>query len=157
MGIACRARTQGMPLTRAIERYTPREDGIDFLMRDGPTEVVCEITLQASGAFRRRMDRANGKPSRCRESWRGLTLSQFGRTICLTEPTKIFETGRDAIERAASDKYDRTARVPYEVLTVTIEDLDADASRGGPDLLGESGLGGEEVGTMLTGERATAT
>jgi hypothetical protein len=33
--------------------------------------------------------------------------------------TEIFETGRDRIERAASNKYDQTTRIPYEVLTVT--------------------------------------
>jgi hypothetical protein len=66
-------------------------------MRDGPTEVVCRIDLDA--------------------------LSQFDRTIGLTEPTEIFETARDRIERAASNKYDQTTRVPYEILAVTIEDL----------------------------------
>jgi hypothetical protein len=86
-----------MPLTRAQERYTLREDGIHFLMHDGPAEVVCRIDLAA--------------------------LSLFGRTIGLTEPTEIFETGRDRIERAASHKYDQTTRVPYEVLTITIKDL----------------------------------
>ena len=61
--------------------------------------------------------------------WSNITieaLSQFGRTIGLTEPTQIFETGRAAIERAASDKYDRTSRGPYEVVTVTIHDLGLD-------------------------------
>jgi hypothetical protein len=66
-------------------------DGIGFLMQDGPTEVVCRITIDA--------------------------LSQFGRTIGFTEPADVFETGRDAIERAASNKYDRTSRRPYEVVT----------------------------------------
>jgi Protein of unknown function (DUF1488) len=102
-----------MALTRANERYTYGVDGIHFLMHDGPIGigpmwVVCRVTLEA--------------------------LSQFGRTMRLTEPTDIFETGRDAIERAASNKYDRTTRVPYEILTVTIEDLDVDASQDGPDL-----------------------
>jgi hypothetical protein len=69
-------------------------------MEDGPVKVVCQITVE--------------------------TLCQFGRTIGLTEPTQIFETGRAAIERAASDKYDRTSRCPYEVLTVTIDDLGLD-------------------------------
>jgi Protein of unknown function (DUF1488) len=78
---------------RADERYTVRQDGIIFLMLDGPMEVVCEITLEA--------------------------LSQLGTTIGSTEPTDVFVTGRDAIERAASDKYDRTSRRPYEIITVT--------------------------------------
>ncbi len=51
-----------------------------------------------------------------------------GRTISLTEPTEIFETGRDAIERAASNKYDRTSRRPYEVLTITADDLELDSA-----------------------------
>jgi len=67
-------------------------------MQDGPTEVVCRINLDA--------------------------LSEFGRTIGLSEPTEIFETGRAAIERAASEKYDRTSRRPYEVVTITADDLD---------------------------------
>jgi hypothetical protein len=86
-----------MPLTGAPDNYALRVDGIYFLMRDGQFEVICRIDLQ--------------------------TLSQFGRTIDLTGPTEIFETGRDRIERAASNKYDQTTRVPYEVLTVTINDL----------------------------------
>jgi hypothetical protein len=86
-----------MPLAGAPGKYTIRVDGIYFLMRDGPFEVICRIDLQ--------------------------TLSQFGRMIGLTGPTDVFETGRDRIERAASNKYDQTPRVPYEVLTVTIDDL----------------------------------
>jgi Protein of unknown function (DUF1488) len=82
---------------RADERYAVREDGVYFLMQDGPKEVVCEITLEA--------------------------LSELGRTLGLTEPTAIFVTGRDAIDRAASDKYDRTSRRPYEIVTITTADL----------------------------------
>jgi hypothetical protein len=67
-------------------------------MQDGPMEVVCRITLEA--------------------------LSQFGRTIGLSEPSEIFETGRHAIEHTASDKYDRTSRRPYEAVTITADDLD---------------------------------
>jgi len=83
---------------RADERYTVREDGIYFLMQDGPMEVVCEITLEA--------------------------LSQLGRTIGLTEPTDVFVSGRAAIEHAASEKYDRTSRRPYEIVTITTDDLE---------------------------------
>jgi hypothetical protein len=86
-----------MPLTRASETYTLREDGIYFLMQDGPEEVVCQITLEA--------------------------LSKLGRTTGLVGPTEIFETRRDTIERAAGSKYDRTSRRPYEVVTVTADDL----------------------------------
>ena len=86
-----------MPLTRASETYTPREDGIYFLMQDGPEEVVCQITLEA--------------------------LSKLGRTTGLTGLTEIFETRRDTIERVAGNKYDRTSRRSYEVVTVTADDL----------------------------------
>jgi hypothetical protein len=50
--------------------------------------------------------------------------------MSLTEPIEIFETASDRIERAASNKYDRTARVPYEILAVTIEDLNVDEALG---------------------------
>jgi Protein of unknown function (DUF1488) len=86
-----------MPLTRASETYTLREDGIYFSMQDGPEEVVCQITLEA--------------------------LSTLGRPTGLIGPTGIFETGRDTIERAAGNKYDRTSRRFYEVVTVTADDL----------------------------------
>jgi hypothetical protein len=42
------------------------------------------------------------------------------------ETAEIFETGRAAIERAASNRYDRTSRRPYEVVTVTADDLGLD-------------------------------
>ena len=87
-----------MPLARTNKRYTSGVDGVHFLMQDGPMEVVCTITVEA--------------------------LSQLGRTMGLTVQTEIFETSREAIERTASDKYDRTARRPYEMVIVTIDDLD---------------------------------
>jgi hypothetical protein len=99
MRIAGGAHTRRMPLMRSVERYTVREDGIYFLMQDGPTGVVCEITLEA--------------------------LSLLGRANGLTEPTEIFKTTRDAIERVASDKYDRTSRKPYEVVIITTDDLES--------------------------------
>jgi hypothetical protein len=51
----------------------------------------------------------------------GQTEVVCGRVMGLTELSKIFEAGRDTIESAASNKYDQTTRVPYEVLTVTIK------------------------------------
>ena len=66
-------------------------------LRDSPTEVVCEITIEA--------------------------LSQLGRASGITGPTEIFGTTRDAIERVAGDKYDRTSREPYELVTITTDDL----------------------------------
>jgi hypothetical protein len=86
-----------MSLTRANRRYMLGEARIGFLMQ-GPTDVVCEITLEA--------------------------LYQLGRARGLTEPTEIFETSRDVIERLASEKYDRTSRHPYEVVTITTDDLE---------------------------------
>jgi hypothetical protein len=83
---------------RSVEGYTVREDGIYFLMQDGPTGVVCEITLGA--------------------------LSQLGEASGLSEPVEIFRTARDAIERVASDKYDRTPRRAYEIVTITADDVD---------------------------------
>jgi hypothetical protein len=87
-----------MPLVRSVEGYTVREDGIYFLMQDGPIGVVCEITREA--------------------------LSQLGRASGLTEPIEIFKTTKDAIERVASDKYDRTPRRAYEIVTITADDVD---------------------------------
>ena len=87
-----------MSLTRAQERYTSSLDGIHFLMQHGPIEVVCRIAVEA--------------------------LSQLGQTLGLSEPNEIFETGKDAIERAASNKYDRTSRRPYEVLIITADDFE---------------------------------
>jgi hypothetical protein len=97
MRIASSERTRSMPLTRASDQYTSSVDGINFLMRDGPIEVICQIDLE--------------------------TLSQFGSTIGLSGTIEIFETGRATIERAASTKYDRTSRRPYEVVTITADDL----------------------------------
>jgi Protein of unknown function (DUF1488) len=90
-------RTERMPLRRAIERYMLREDGIYFLMQDGPEEVVCRITLEA--------------------------LSKLDKTTGIIGPTEIFESGRHTIERAAGNKYDRTSRHAYEVVTITTDDL----------------------------------
>jgi hypothetical protein len=55
--------------------------------------------------------------------------ARFGRAMGLTDLSKIFDTGRNSCKRAASDKYDQTIRVRYEVLTVTTDDL-VNTSRG---------------------------
>jgi hypothetical protein len=86
-----------MPLTRANDRYTSDVQGVNFLMQDGPAEIICRISLE--------------------------TLSRLGRMTGLTEPIEIFENSRETIERAASNKYDRTSRLPYEVMTVAADDL----------------------------------
>jgi hypothetical protein len=86
-----------MPLTRARDGYTVRADGIRFLMRDGSYEIICQINLE--------------------------TLSQIGNTADLNETIGIFQRDRAMIERAASDKYDRTSRRDYEIVVITSADL----------------------------------
>jgi Protein of unknown function (DUF1488) len=86
-----------MPLTRARDRYTVHADGILFLMRDGPFEMICHIELE--------------------------TLSPFGNASDLGEAVDFFERNRGAIEGAASNKYDRTSRWDYEILVVVPADL----------------------------------
>jgi hypothetical protein len=96
--VALRQRTRMMPLTRAHDRYTVGADGIRFLMRDGPSELICQIAAR--------------------------TLVELGKTASMDEPVEIFAFFRTKIERAASNKYDRTARGDYEVVTVSTTDLD---------------------------------
>ena len=88
-----------MPLTRARNNYTAGANGIQFLMRDGQSEVICHIELE--------------------------TLSDFGNgnAADMMELIEIFERDRAAIECAASRKYDQTSRRDYEIVTVTIVDL----------------------------------
>jgi hypothetical protein len=86
-----------MPLTRARDNYTVHADGIRFLMRDGPFEIICQIELE--------------------------TLAQAGNARDVSQATEIFERERATIERAASNKYDRTSRQDYEILVVTTADL----------------------------------
>ncbi len=88
-----------MPLTRARDSYTVRADGIRFLMRDGSFEIICQIELE--------------------------TLSQFGNATGVNETVEIFRRDRARIERAASNKYDRTSRRDYEIVIVTPADLAA--------------------------------
>jgi hypothetical protein len=90
----------GMPLTRARDNYALRTDGVYFLMREGPSAVICRIDVS--------------------------TLCQFGSMRGLSETTEIFEASRATIERAASNKYGRTNRCPYELVTVTADDLGLD-------------------------------
>jgi hypothetical protein len=41
----------------------------------------------------------------------------------LSDALLIFAAYRETIERAASEKFDRTTRVDYEILTITADDL----------------------------------
>ncbi len=86
-----------MPLKRARDECVSGIDGIRFLMRDGVIEVPCRISFQA--------------------------LVDVGRTLDLTEPEEVFIAYREAIELAASIKYDRTPRRHYEIVTLTAADV----------------------------------
>jgi hypothetical protein len=86
-----------MPLTRARDNYLVGADGIRFLMRDGSFEIICEIERE--------------------------TLSQIGNASHADETVAIFHRHRAMIERAASDKYDRTSRRDYEIIGITAADL----------------------------------
>jgi hypothetical protein len=86
-----------MPLTRARDNYLVSADGIRFLMRDGTFEIMCEIEREA--------------------------LSQIGNASHADETVAIFERHRAMIERVASDKYDRTNRQDYEIISITAADL----------------------------------
>jgi len=87
-----------MPLKRANSRFLSDAENVRFLMQEGWVEMLCQIDFK--------------------------TLSLFGRAIGLSGPLEIFEAHRDRFERAASDKYDRTTRHVYEVITVAATDLD---------------------------------
>ena len=86
-----------MPLTRASERPVFRKDGVRFLMKEGPHEAPCHISHD--------------------------DLLSFGRTVGMRDTALIFEAYREEIERAASDKYDRTGRGDYGIIIVTAGDL----------------------------------
>jgi hypothetical protein len=86
-----------MPLTRASEQPVFRRDEICFLMNDGGEEVICTVSIRV--------------------------LLALGETVGTNDAQTIFRGHREEIERAASQKYDRTARVPYETLGVGERDL----------------------------------
>ncbi len=86
-----------MPLTRASDRFVMRQDDLHFLMKDGEAEVVCAISARA--------------------------LLAIGKAAGMSNPVFAFWGFREKIESAASAKYDRTARVDYEVLTIEEHDV----------------------------------
>jgi hypothetical protein len=93
-----------MPLTRASERFVMRDRNVLFLMKDDcGEEAVCAISSKA--------------------------LLTIGQAAGLSRTVFIFLAFREKIERAASAKYDRTVRVPYEILAVQEHDLPADIGR----------------------------
>jgi hypothetical protein len=86
-----------MPLTRASDRFVMRQDALHFLMKDGEAEVVCAISAR--------------------------TLLAIGKAAGMSNSVFAFWAFREKIESAASAKYDRTARVDYEVLAIEERDL----------------------------------
>jgi hypothetical protein len=89
---------QLMPLTRARDNFLPGPDGIRFLMQDEQIEVPCRISYEV--------------------------LSRLGGIVGLSEVGEVFVIYRHRIERAASAKYDRVSRREYEVLILTLDDLE---------------------------------
>jgi hypothetical protein len=86
-----------MPLTRASGQPVSRRDEICFLMKGSAEEVICTISTRV--------------------------LLAFGAKFGMNDAPLIFWTYREEIERAANQKYDRTARHPYEILDVGERDL----------------------------------
>jgi hypothetical protein len=66
-------------------------------MSDGVDEVICNISHRA--------------------------LLVIGATDGMSDPRDIFWACRDEIARAASDKFDRTARQQYEILEIAERDV----------------------------------
>jgi hypothetical protein len=81
-----------MPLTRASEQPVFRQDEICFLMKDGEAPVICGVSTRV--------------------------LLAFGDPLGMNDAQTIFWAHREKIERAESQKYDRTGRVPYEILDI---------------------------------------
>jgi hypothetical protein len=87
-----------MPLTRVAEARTVfRRNGVSFLMKDAKNEVPCFITNR--------------------------DLLSLAPNLGIDDAVAIFSAYRSAIERAASDSYDRSSRHNYEMLIVTASDL----------------------------------
>jgi hypothetical protein len=70
-----------MPLTRGKEHILMSMKGVKFLMMDGETEVPCTASHD-------------------------LLENKFGSNGAIDEAERAFRGNRDAIEKAASDKYD---------------------------------------------------
>ncbi len=70
-----------MPLRRSKEEILTTMNGVSFLMEDGLTEVPCRAESE-------------------------LLRERFGSTGDLAGDEKAFRLFREAIEKAASDKYD---------------------------------------------------
>jgi hypothetical protein len=91
-----------MPLTRSNERILTTMMGVKFLMRDGEAEVACRAA-------------------------RELLRYRFGSS----DPDgdgETFMLHREAIEKAASDKYDAGMVEPHTDATVVVEEADMASS-----------------------------
>jgi hypothetical protein len=86
-----------MPLTRVPKQPVLRMTSIRFLMKDGEWELICSISNR--------------------------TLMAFGAKWGMKDAQMVFWAHQDEIERAASDKYDRTGRKDYGILHIHEDDL----------------------------------
>jgi hypothetical protein len=86
-----------MPLTRVPKQPVLRMTSIRFLMKDGEWELICSISNR--------------------------TLMAYGAKQGMQDAHMVFWAYQDEIERAASDKYDRTGRKDYEILHIDEDDL----------------------------------
>src|SRR5262245_13642150 len=95
-----------MPLTRSKEQFLITMNGVRFLMADGATEVPCRAT-------------------------RELLEDRFGSNGEQAEDERVFRAHRDAIEQAASDKYDAGQVEPHidPKIEVTAWDMASPLSR----------------------------
>jgi hypothetical protein len=86
-----------MPLTRVPKQPVLKMSSIRFLMKDGAWELICSISNR--------------------------TLMAFGAKWGMKDAQMVFWAYQDEIERAASDKYDRTGRKHYGILHIHEDDL----------------------------------
>jgi hypothetical protein len=86
-----------MPLTRVPKQAVLKMTSIRFLMKDGEWELICSVSNRA--------------------------LMAFGAKRGVQDAQMVFWAYQDEIERAASDKYDRTGRKDYDILHIDECDL----------------------------------
>ena len=87
-----------MPLTRSKEHILTTMMGVKFLMRDGKAEVSCRAARQ-------------------------LLRHRFGSSDRVGD-AETFKLHREAIEKAASDKYDAGMVEPHTDATVVVGEID---------------------------------
>lgn len=91
-----------MPLTRSSEEVLTTMMGVKFLMRDGDREVACRAA-------------------------RELLRYRYG-SADLDGDKKAFELHREAIEKAASEKFDAGMIEPHTDATVIVTEADMASS-----------------------------